>query len=88
MFAEDCARIIPVDVCAHKLNAPLKRTHNPVIVTLCMRDLTGAHPSSEQIASPAVFEESKRSSNFPISHPRVSELLNQGRMDGQNNVVR
>src|SRR5882672_10052157 len=49
MLAKDSPRAGAVPVLADELQAPLKRPHQSIVVPLYVRDLAGAHPSSEQI---------------------------------------
>ncbi len=56
MCAQNGSRVSAVRMVADELQTPAKRSHKPVVVSLCVRNLTSAHPSSEQNYSPWVLQ--------------------------------
>src|ERR1043166_455985 len=46
VFAKDCPRIVSIDVIADELSAPVKGTHNTIVLSLSVRNLSRAHPLS------------------------------------------
>ena len=52
VLVEDSPRIVAICVLVDELQAPFKRAHDSIVIAARVLQFTGAHPSSEQIASP------------------------------------
>src|SRR5262245_9616465 len=52
VLAKDCPRFVSIDVIADELSAPVKGTNHTIVLSLSVRNLSRAHPLSEQLQPP------------------------------------